>query len=417
MGKLNKQADLQSALDAYNKHGSYYAAAVSLGIPRGTLHDRVIAAKNRMGSAKTVPMSENERKFHENWTAEDCITYLRKIAAADPDRTITRNHFRNSSDISEATWNRHFGSFEEYRRQAGLVLSRHQHRMERDVAKHAAVDRMRAMNVEKYGWEDAYSKPQGKRFQTILVGSDIHDIECDPFWRLTFIDTARRVQPAKTVLNGDVFDLPEFSRFSQDPREWDVVGRIAWVHAFLGDLREVCPDTEIILIEGNHEYRLLRHMAEATPAMRAVLSDLHGMTVPKLLGLDKFEVNYVAPADLATFTRADATAEIKRNWLLIYDHLIAHHFPEGRQRGLPGWNGHHHKHIVWPGFNPHQGAYEWHQLGCGHMRLASYTDGEKWSNGFLLVHVDTQRQVSQFEYVDVTHDHAVIGGRWYERPV
>ena len=105
-----------------------------------------------------------------------------------------------------------------------------------------------------------------------------------------------------------MFDLPEFSRFTQDPRDWDVVGRIRWVHKFLEDLREAAPDTEITFLEGNHEYRLLRHLAEASPAMRAVLSDLHHMTVPDLLGITKYEINYVAPADLATFTKGEATA-------------------------------------------------------------------------------------------------------------
>lgn len=414
----HQQKFLQDAVDALAKHGTIAKAAKALDIPRMTLVDRLTEAKKRLKGATKgtrVPMSEDERRFREDWTAEDCIAHLRKMAAQDKERVVTRNFFRNVSDISEATWSRYFGSFEEYKRQAGLMLSRHQHRMERDVAKHAAVDRMREMTIEKRGWEDAYLRPDSKRYQTILIGSDLHDIECDPFWRHCFIDTARRVQPAKIILNGDVFDLSEFSRFAVDPREWDVVGRIKWVHRFLEDLREACPDAEILFIEGNHEYRLLRHLAEASPAMRAVLSDLHGMTVPKLLGLDMYEINYIAPGDLATFTKADATAEIKRNWVVLYGHLIAHHFPEGRAKGLPGWNGHCHKHIVWPGFNPHQGAYEWHQLGCGHKREASYTDGERWTNGFLLVHVDTQRECSQFEYIDVTSDHAVIGGRWYVR--
>jgi hypothetical protein len=43
-------------------------------------------------------------------------------------------------------------------------------------------------------------------------------------------------------------------------------------------LREACPDAEIDVIEGNHEAPAAAHLADATPALRAVLADLHGMT-------------------------------------------------------------------------------------------------------------------------------------------
>lgn len=360
------------------------------------------------------PMSENQKKIRSA-TPDECIRELRELAEAYPERVITRNFFRNESHLAESAWTCHFGTFSEFKRQAGITPSRHQHRMELNIAKHAAMDSYRVMTLEKQNWGDAYLKPSGKRFQSVLVGSDVHDVECCPFWRHLFIDTARRLQPDKIVLNGDIFDLPEFGKYTVDPREWDVVGRIKWVHQFLEDLREACPDAEIIFIEGNHEYRLLRHLSEASPAMKAVLSDLHGWTVPALLGLTQYEVNYIAPADLATLTQRDMEAELRRNWALLYDHLVAHHFPEGFKYGLPGWNAHHHSHHVKRGFNPRQGSYEWHQLGAGHKREASYTNGEKWSNGFLIGHVDTERLLTQFEYIDTTADHAVIGGRWYLR--
>jgi hypothetical protein len=48
-----------------------------------------------------------------------------------------RNYFRNNGRISDATWNRHFGTFEEFKRQAGIKLTRQQHGLERHIAKHA----------------------------------------------------------------------------------------------------------------------------------------------------------------------------------------------------------------------------------------------------------------------------------------
>jgi hypothetical protein len=243
----------------------------------------------------------------------------------------------------------------------------------------------------------------------------LHDKECDPFLRRVLLAAAKRLEPEVIVLGGDIFDLPEFSRWTQDPREWDVVGRIRWVHSFLRDLREAAPDAEIRLIEGNHEFRLLRHLAEATPALRTLLADLHGMTVPGLLGLDAFQVNYIAPADLKAWNERELKQELKRNWTNVFDCFIVHHYPDGRNLGYPGCNGHHHRHLTFSAYSPIFGAFEWHQLGAGHRRSCTYTDGEKWGNGFLIAHLDTHKRRTAFDYVDTTHDHAVAGGEFYFR--
>ena len=402
---------LKEAHEVYAEAGSYAKTAEICSerwgerVPRRTMTDWLKG---------NVPLSESVQKFREDWGPDECLDHLREIAEAHPEQIITRNYFRNKSEISESTWNRFFGTFQEYKRQAGITLSRHQHRHERQIAKHASVDGYRSVNIEKAGWEDKYARPDAATFQTVLIGTDLHDVDCDPFWRRTFIDTAKRCQPEKIILGGDLFDLPEFGKYSVDPREWDVIGRIKWVHEFLAELREVCPDAEITLIEGNHEFRLARHLAEATPAMKAILSDLHGFTISGLLGLDEYEINYVARADLATFTERDLTGELQRNWICSYDCLVTHHYPTARSMGFPGTNGHHHKHIVWPMFSPEFSAYEWHQLGCGHRRRASYTDGELWGLGFCLAHVHLPTKSVAFEYVDV-REFAVIGGRFYQR--
>ena len=392
-------------LKAVREHGSIRAAAAALDMPESTLRGRLRGA---------VPLSEDQRKYQADWTAEDCIAELQRIAKIDETKVISRNYFRVHSDISESTWNRFYGTFTEFKRQAGITLSRHAHGLERDIAKHASKDVQRRMNVEKSGWEDAYLRPNSKRFQTVLVASDIHDIECDPFWRRCFIDTAKRVQPEKVVINGDALDLPEFGKYGVDPREWDVIGRIKWLHTFLGDIRAACPDAEIIYIEGNHEARLIRHLGEATPALKVVLSDLHGFTVPKLLGLDAYQVNYIARMDLAAFSERDMKQELAKNYHVMYDCLLAHHFPEGRKMGYPGFNGHHHRYFAWSDYSPQFGSYQWLQLGAGHRRAATYCAGEKWNCGFLLSHVDTHTKSVQMEYIDV-RDHAMIGGRFYQR--
>jgi hypothetical protein len=367
------------------------------------------------GNVNDSPMSESAEKFQADWVAEDCIEELRRIAEIDPEMVVSRNYFRNHARCSEATWSQFYGTFEEFKRQAGIKLSRQQHAMERHVAHHASVDHYRRMSIERADYGDKYLRPNGNRFKTILACSDLHDIEIDPFYLRVLIDTAKRVQPDVISLVGDVFDLAEFGKYSVDPREWDVVGKIRFAHDnILGPLRAACPGAQMDFIEGNHEARLLRQLADATPALRAVLSDLHGFTVGKLLGLDQFQINYIAKADLASFTKREFEKELMNNYKVYYDTVLCHHFPQGRNMGLPGVNGHHHSHHVWPMFNPIYGAYEWHQMGAGHKRSASYCEGEKWHNGFTLINVDTQTKATNFDYIPVT-DFAVSGGKWYHR--
>ena len=367
-----------------------------------------------MAKLNKVPMSENEAKFIASWTAEDCITELRRIAHLDETQVISRNYFRNHARCSEATWSRYFGTFAEFKRQAGIVLSRQQHLLEKHIAKHASVSHYKELGDRKdYG--DKYIRETGSKFKTILVCSDLHDKEIDLFYLRVLIDTAARVQPDIISFVGDIFDLAEFGKYDVDPRDWGVVERIKFVHeSIFAPLRAVCPNIQFDLIEGNHEARLVRQLADATPALRSVLSDLHGFTVAKLLGLDKYEINYIAKADLATFSKTDFNKELSKNYKVYFNTVLCHHFPHARSMGMPGVNGHHHRHELWSHYNPIFGPYEWHQLGSGHNRSASYTEGEKWHNGFALINLNTETKSTNFDYIPIT-DFAISGGKWYHR--
>lgn len=423
----HSDADFAAIFNDIQTYPTIADVARHLGLKSKTVSDKVRRLRAKRGRGKDVPglvhrnerhpplMSESSEKYKEDYSQEDCVNELRRIAEAHPDQVITRNFFRTHSTISESTWNRYFGTFEEFKRQANIKLSRQAHALERSIAVHASRDHYRAFAADRMGYEGKYQKPSGGRYKTILVGSDLHDQECDPFWLRVFIDAAKRIKPDAICLNGDIFDLPEFGKYNVDPRDWDVVGRIKFVHdKILKPLRDVAPETEIDIIEGNHEARLLRMLADATPAMRVLLSDLHGWSVPKLLGLDRYEVNYVARMDLSAFNKTDFQKELAKNYKSYYGCFIAHHFPHARNLGMPGWNGHHHRHDIWQNFNPMYGAYEWHQLGSGHRRAAEYCEGERWANGFLVAHCDTETNATAMEYVQIT-DFAVMGGKFYSR--
>jgi len=347
-------------------------------------------------------------------TKQEAIADIQRLAALNEHGNVSRTTYRDNGKFSSWEIDTLFGSFTEFKRQAGLMLTRHQSQLQGQVAKFVSLDEMRKLNIDRSDYGDKYQKPSGKRFQTIMVATDLHDKEMDPFWRSVFLDTVSRVQPDIICLGGDLFDLPEFGKYPVDPRSWDVVGRMQFVHAFLHDLRERAGDAQIDLIEGNHEYRLLRHLAEATPALRAVLSDLHGMTVGGLLGLDKYEVRYIARGDLGVWTKGDMNKQIARNYEVYFDTLLVDHFPSGIRKGLSGFNGHHHKFEATSFYSHLRGPSMWMQLGCGHHLAAEYCDGEMWNMGFAISHVDTEANRVQMNYIAIS-DFAEVGGKFYMR--
>jgi hypothetical protein len=351
----------------------------------------------------------------ELYSKEDCITEFNNLIEANPDKIISRDFFRSNASIPEFVWIKHFGTFTEFKRAVGILPTRLENSFNSQVARHASVDKLREFNEEKRSWEGIYLNPCKERFQSILVGSDMHDIECDPFYLRLFIETAKRVQPSKIILNGDIFDAPEFGKYNVDPRNYRVVERVTWVQNLFKSLREVCPNTEINFIEGNHEARFVKYIAEQSPGFMILLSDIYGMKIQDILGLTKYHVNYYANANLATFNNSNLNIELEKNSMIVNEQILFHHFPVARNYGMPGCTGHNHKFQSWNFYNPVFGSYQFHQIGCGHKRRASYADGQKWQNGFALCHLDIITKRTQFELIDTTNQVCVIGGVFYQR--
>lgn len=386
-----------------------------IGILRREHPELELIRRNLIGGrSQDQPLSEKPALYMPHWTLQDCVDRLREIALREPDRVISRSYFNQVSGISESTWSRHTGTFEEFKRQAEVILSRGARQMELHISKHASRDYMDPFNEEKRSFQGKYVRDRGGRWGTVLVASDFHDIDCDDFVRRVFMDVAKRLEPDVIFLNGDMLDLPEFGKYDVDPRTWDVIGRIKWIHSFLAECREVSPESHIIYLEGNHEFRLLRHLSEATPALKTVLADLHGFTVSKLLGLDQFEVEYVAKADLRAWTNKDVTKELHGNSYLLWDQLLGDHFPTGIKQGIPGWNGHHHQLKVTPLNTRVFGSSQWVQLPSGHVPNAEYCNGEQWNTGFMIVHADRHTKKSIFEPI-IVRDFCCAGGKYYYR--
>lgn len=349
--------------------------------------------------------------------ADSLLGVMEELQNTFPGKSITRDFFRENTEIPDRIWIKHFGTFPEFKKQSGLLSTRMESRTLNKLAQGVERERMRDLGQERKEWSTAYPFFSGKRFQTFLVISDVHDEQCDPFFKRMTLQAAEDTRPDKVIFNGDLFDHYDISHYGKRYGQYDPVGAMKVVHDYVGQFRTILPNAEINLVEGNHEYRLIAHLTEKSPYVMDMLN-ASGIGVKEFLGLKEFGVNYYARADFANFTESDIRNQIARNYYQFEDFFLCHHFPQGKKFGMPGCSGHHHKLEVESLFNKTYGSYNWFQTGGGARRHVDYmnTMGEFWNNGFMIVTVDTENvRNTMFNYVDCTHEHCVLNGVIYSR--
>jgi hypothetical protein len=381
--------------------------------------------KKRPAKRRSVPlselalMSEKSKKFDSDATQDSCVFDLRKLQNLHPAKSITRNFYRVNGKYSDSTWNQFFGTFLEFKRQAGLELTRNQHSLERKIAKHASLDVYRyfyTSEVLPYHRKFDLNAGAPGRFKTILTGSDFHDEDADPFVLGVFIDTAERIQPNVICLNGDIFDNPEFSRFNLDPRNFRIRERFQFVkERIFGPLRKKCPTAQIDLIIGNHEYRILKLLADKTPAVKVILSDVMGLSLSDVFGLEEFQINLIAKLDLAAFSNPDIKDELRENFEVYYSTYAATHIKDPSM-GISGTSGHTHRPETDVFSNVPMGKCSWVNTGSIAKCNAEYIENmDKAQNSFVIATVDTLKSRVAQNHVMIPDDVALVEGKLYFR--
>jgi hypothetical protein len=127
------------------------------------------------------------------------------------------------------------------------------------------------------------------------------DGSVDPFHDEKAIDVAlqliREIQPSRIVLVGDLLDLPTFGKYMQSPEFAHTTNMsIQYAHNFLKTIRELSPESKVVLLEGNHDRRIenaLKTNMMAAYGIRRANETLPVMSVPYLLALDQLGIDYV----------------------------------------------------------------------------------------------------------------------------
>ena len=374
--------------------------------------------EKKLAMSEVALLSEKTKKFDPLATEDEIVADIRRVQEEYPTKHITRNFYRIYGKYSDGTWSKFFGTWLEARRQAGLELNRFQHGVERDVAKHAHLDIYRQFKKDEIDpWVGKYKVPDnGERFKKVMVCSDLHDKNLDPFCWSVFLDTAARVKPDHIVLAGDIFDAAEFSKYDQDPRAYSIKESFDFVkEKIFAPLREICPDTEITMLAGNHDIRILKYLANKSPHMRVLLSDVMGLTLADLFGLTKYKINLVSRFDLAAFTPAEMRNEIKTNFMVLYDCLVIDHHGVGTF-GMSGCSGHTHRVKMDGSANLLRGPLAWVVMGAMAKIDFEYQERlNKSHQSFLIWHVDTKTKQCQPEHCIFTDEMIVVAGKYYVR--
>jgi hypothetical protein len=218
-----------------------------------------------------------------------------------------------------------------------------------------------------------------------------HGILCDPHFPYhdkrtieAWADECRQRDASVLLLNGDVMDCGEVSTHYRDPSDARLEEEIEITGQFFRWLRSRFPRARIIYKEGNHEFRIPRYLTNNA----AAFAGSKYLSVPKLLELDKYGVEWVADKRVVMLGKLPVVHghEFRggggvnpARWLFLravstamcgHFHRTSEHHEQGLDRRLHG---------VW-------------SVGCACYLYPSYDPNNKWNHGYALA--DVQRDGS-----------------------
>jgi predicted phosphodiesterase len=134
-------------------------------------------------------------------------------------------------------------------------------------------------------------KTHNKEFTTIVFQSDFQYPYIDKkVMELAVFKFLPDIEPEYYIIGGDGIDFYALSDFNRDPkRALDTQKDIDGWHSVLAKIRNIIPNTEIIYLEGNHEYRLTKYKWSKCPEMAYI----RGLKIENLLGLSELNIRFI----------------------------------------------------------------------------------------------------------------------------
>lgn len=241
-------------------------------------------------------------------------------------------------------------------------------------------------------------------FETVVSISDIHF----PYHSKQLLESTlllmHDINPHVVVINGDVNDFFQLSRFNQGlERLDDLQEEIDMGVEFRKTVRDMLPDAVIRENLGNHDERILSYIENNARS----LSSLRALKPESLLGLDEL--------DITLFGRAGH--RIRPEFVFEHGHVVRGEAGASAKARLTntlisGMMGHTHRMAEYPKFGYRN--LTWYEQGCLCDRNAEYKIGEtNWQPGIAVCHFSTKTENYHVELVRAVSQGYIYGGKHY----
>jgi len=246
-------------------------------------------------------------------------------------------------------------------------------------------------------------KPSTKEAsEVVLFLSDLHFPFHDEELVASAVRFAKRAKPHRIVLNGDVNDFFQLSRFNTGmERLDDLQGEIDQGNAFRAALRRAAPDARIDETTGNHDDRLLTYVqnnARALTSLRALEPDR--LLMSRELGIRRHD---------------GAGFRLRKGFLVRHGTLVRKHQgfsarAELESAGISGVSGHTHRLGIFR--QAGYGHAQWAEGGCFCSLNPDYVIGvPNWTQGCVIGQFSTKSDAFLLEEVQARGGKLVYGGK------
>lgn len=230
--------------------------------------------------------------------------------------------------------------------------------------------------------EDISYVPYDLKAKRVLIMSDIHL----PYHSIDAInatfDFAKKENPDAILLNGDLLDFYQLSRFGKDPKARSFAHELQAFKQFFEVLKHTFPGAKIYYKIGNHEERYQHYL---------------WMKAGELDGVDEFKLDNIIKARAEGIDVIDNKRIIKMGHLnVVHGHEFGGSIfsPVNVARGLflrgkvSALQGHNHQTSEHTESNMNGEITTTYSVGCLCQLTPGYLPINKWNNGFSICDID-----------------------------
>lgn len=255
---------------------------------------------------------------------------------------------------------------------------------------------------------------RGKLITAMLYGDTHYPHQCDATLKVVQA-IAKDAQPDLLVHMGDLVDSADLSiKFKKNPaRKETLQDEINMASVHLAQMRNLCPDSRMVLLEGNHEERMTRVLWDMEGPAKSLtqLTDVQrALTWPKLLRLDQLACEFVPYKEQAKHSFLPKF--ILKHGTVVRQKSGYTANAEHAKYGKSGASGHTHR-LAQFMHRDHNGNHIWLETGCTCSLNPEYTPDPDWQNGCVLLTMHQDTGAFQAESIYIHNGNAVVRGQMY----